>query len=160
MRKTTVNNPRYPHHIRIVRKLVSDWLDNTVPGASSDGSDTEPADETIVIYCGPGRSYTDTTTTGDAKVDTNKRKASIPVRFDKWPLLPSEPEWDPWSESSSDAPQTSNLNSQTSKLIPMSGDILYVTKANITEQWEVKDFEPDNDRSIVYGELNRNFNIE
>jgi hypothetical protein len=45
-------------------------------------------------------------------------------------------------------------------LIPMSGDILYVKKGSITEQWEVRDFEPDNDRSVIYGELNRNFNIE
>lgn len=131
MRKVTVNNPRYPHYIRIIRKVVKDWLDDEeVPsGEGSDNPDTEDTEEQVV-YTGPGRSYTDTTTTGDAKVDTNKRKASIPIRFDHW-----------------------------NTLVPMSGDILYVRKGAITEEWEVKDFEPDNDRSVVYGEMNRNFNM-
>jgi len=119
MRKVTVNNPRYPHYIRIIRKQESDWL--------SDKQD----EQDFVVYAGPGRSYTDTTTVGDGKVDTNKRKASIPVRFDCW-----------------------------NEYIPMSGDILKVVKGSITEEWEVKDFEPDNDRSVVYGEMNRNFNME
>ena len=89
----------------------------------------EPSEE--IIYKGKGRSYTDTTTTGDAKVDTNKRKASIPVRFDEW-----------------------------NDKIPMSGDILRVVKGSITEEWEVIDFEPDNNRSVIYGEHNRNLNEE
>lgn len=116
MKKVTIDNKRYPHYIRIVRKEVGDWL--------SGGEESE-----TVIYEGVGRSYTDTTTTGDAKVDTNRRKCSIPVRYDEW-----------------------------SELVPMSGDIVYVTKANISEEWEVKDFEPDNNRSVVYGEFNRNLN--
>ena len=123
MRKVVVNNPRYPHYIRIIRKVVSDWLDE------------EQSEQEFVIYEGPGRSYTDTTTTGDRKVDTNKRKCSIPMRFDAW-----------------------NGEVESQQLIPMSGDMVYVTKANISEEWEVKDFEPDNDRSIVYGTHNRNFN--
>ena len=117
MKKVTVNNPRYPHYIRIVRKEVSYWLDD------------EKGEKEFVVYAGPGRSYTDTTTTGDGKVDTNKRKASIPIRFDGW-----------------------------NEIIPMSGDILHVTKGNISEEWEVKDFEPDNDRTVVYGVHNRNLN--
>lgn len=128
MRKAIVDNPRYPHHIRIVRKVYGDWL--------SEGEEQE-----TVVYEGPGRSYTDTTTTGDARVDSNKRKASIPVRFDRWP-------------------QNTTGFSQEGKPFPMSGDILYVTKGNISEEWEVKDFEPDNDRSVVYGEMNRNYNID
>ncbi len=129
MRKVTIDNQRYPHDIRIIRKVEKDWLDDdSVVDAS--GSDDEQDDgESIVIYEGKGRSYTETTTTGDRKVDTNKRKASIPVRYDEW-----------------------------DSLVPMSGDILYVTKGSITEEWEVKDFEPDNNRSVVYGELNRNLN--
>ena len=46
------------------------------------------------------------------------------------------------------------------KKIPMSGDILIATKGDIVEEWEVKDFEPDNNRSVVYGEHNRNLNME
>ena len=82
-----------------------------------------------IVYEGIGRSYTDTTTTGDANVDSNKRKASIPVRFDEW-----------------------------NSLIPMTGDVLIAVKGNITEEWEVKDFEPDNNRSVIYGEMSRNLN--
>lgn len=122
MRKATVNNPRYPHYIRIVRKVEKDWLEESTSSSE---------EEDLIVYAGPGRSYTETTTTGDKKVDTNKRKASIPVRFDSW-----------------------------NTLYPMSGDILHVTKGSITEEWEVKDFEPDNDRSVVYGELSRNYNME
>ena len=116
MRKQKIDNPRYPHHIKIVRKSVPDRYE-------------ESELEETIIYEGVGRSYTDTTTTGDARVDSNKRKASIPRRFDKW--------------SGDDA-------------MPMSGDMLIATKNNITEEWEVRDFEPDNDRSVIYGEMNRN----
>lgn len=131
MRKEKIDNPRYPHHITIVRKVYRDWLSES--SSSSDGD--------LIVYDGVGRSYTDTTTTGNARVDSNKRKASIPMRFDKWP-------------------QNTTASSQETKLFPMSGDLLYVTKGNISEEWEVKDFEPDNDRSVVYGEMNRNLNID
>ena len=135
MRKVKIDNPRYPHYIRIIRKVEKDWLDdddNVVDVAgSTDGSDEGTETDETVVYEGVGRSYTETTTTGDKKVDTNKRKASIPVRFNEW-----------------------------STLVPMSGDIVYVTKGAVTEEWEVKDFEPDNNRSVVYGEMNRNFNME
>ncbi len=115
MRRTKVDNPRYPHTIKIVRRELPDRYSENI--------------EERTIYEGIGRSYTDTTTTGNAKVDLNKRKASIPVRFDEW-----------------------------SGDIPTSGDILIAVKGNITEEWEVKDFEPDNDRSVIYGEYNRNAN--
>lgn len=124
MRQVVVNNPRYPHYIRIVRMVVSSWMDD------------EESEQEFTIYAGPGRSFTDTTTTGDKKVDSNKRKCSIPVRFDAW-----------------------GIEADSQKLVPMSGDMVYVTKGNIHEQWEVKDFEPDNDRSVVYGEMNRNSDI-
>lgn len=140
MRKNVVDNPRYPHHIRIIRKVMKDWLDDASSSSSSSSSDEDERE--LVVYDGPGRSYTDTTTTGDAKVDSNKRKASIPVRFDKWGRR-----------------CRANQSQQPEPPVPMSGDLLYVTKAHITEEWEVKDFEPDNDRSVVYGELNRNFNV-
>lgn len=116
MKKNVIVNERYPHQIKIVRCSVPDRY------AEGEG-------EEEVIYEGIGRSYTDTTTTGNAKVDLNKRKASIPVRFDEW-----------------------------EDKIPLSGDILIAVKGNITERWEVKDFEPDNNRSVIYGEYNRNAN--
>ena len=130
MRKVPVNNPRYPHYIRIIRKMVGDWLSE------------EGGEQDFVVYAGPGRSYTDTTTVGDSKVDSNKRKASIPVRFDAWGCS-----------------RVTMSDTHDEVLVPMSGDILYVTKAGITEEWEVRDFEPDNDRSVVYGEMSRNFNM-
>lgn len=116
MRRIKVDNPRYPHSIKIIRREL--------PGRYSKGEPVE-----TIVYEGMGRSYTDTTTTGNAKVDLNKRKASIPVRFDEW-----------------------------KDLVPTSGDILIAVKGNIREEWEVKDFEPDNNRSVVYGEYNRNAN--
>ena len=116
-RRTKVDNPRYPHTIRIVRRRL--------PDRYSEGDLQEE-----IVYEGVGRSYTDTTTTGDAKVDSNKRKASIPVRFDQW-----------------------------NGLTPQSGDLLIAVKGNISEEWQVKDWEPDNNRSVIYGEHNRNNNV-
>lgn len=139
MRQETIDNPRFPHHIRIVRKIAGDWLDDT------NATDTAGADglREVVVYEGSGRSYTDTTTVGDAKVDTNKRKCSIPVRFDEWP----------WNTDG-------DASDMTDVLVPMSGDLVYAMKGNVSEEWEVRDFEPDNNRSVVYGEHNRNLNIE
>ena len=104
------NNPRYPHGVRIVRVEAS-----------------SPFDETSerVLYCGCGRAYTDTTTTGDNNVDMNRRKCSIPVRFDLW----DEPVLD--------------------------GDTITVIKGTLTEVGRVRDFEPDNDRTVIYWELVR-----
>lgn len=133
MEKEVIDNPRYPHHITIVRKLYDDWLDEP----SSDSS-TSSGENELKVYDGPGRSYTDTTTTGDARVDTNKRKCSIPMRYSDWILQ--------------------NRISDGGPMIPMSGDLCRVTKGDISEEWEVRDFEPDNDRSVIYGELNRNLN--
>jgi len=86
--------------------------------------------EEIVVYEGCGRGYTDTTTTGTVELDLNKRKASIPVRFDEWPDGEDKP-------------------------YPIDGDVMIVTKGNVTEEWRIRDFEPDNDRTVVYAELNR-----
>ena len=105
-RRTKVENPRYPHTIKIVRREL--------PGRYESGPLIEKT-----VYEGKGRSYTDTTTTGDNNVQENKRKASIPVRYDEW-----------------------------GELTPKSGDILIAKK----------DWEPDNNRTVIYGELNRNSN--
>lgn len=126
MRKRVYDNPRYPHDITIVRRQLP----------TDEFTDEELTD--IVIYDGKGRGYTDTTTNG-TDVDLNKRKASIPMRFDMW----------------GDSYHVFN-DSNLDKPYPMDGDILTVTMGNVTEEWKVRDFEPDNDRSIVYAELNRN----
>ena len=126
MRKDRIDNPRYPHHIRIVRV-------NPSSGEGADPNDpfsdpVEPGQETeVVVYDGIGRSFTDTTTTGNDDVDTNKRKASIPVRFDKWEV----------------------------GVRPLDGDTIYATVGNNTEIGQVRDFEPDNNRSLVYWDFVR-----
>lgn len=117
MLKETIDNPRWPHIIKVERKTYSD-------------DPFEDGEETEVLYEGEGRSYTDTTTTGggteEERVDVNKRKASIPVRFDKWakPIL--------------------------------AGDTITATMGDVVEQGMVRDFEPDNNRSVVYWEVVRN----
>ena len=124
MRKANIINPRYPHTIKIVRVLVGK-ADENDPFADDDakvGEDTE-----IVIYEGEGRSYTDTTTEGGKNVDENKRKASIPVRYDEW----------------------------GAGRCPLDGDTIYATIGNNTEVGIVKDCEPDNNRTVVYWEYIR-----
>lgn len=124
MRKANIINPRYPHTIKIVRVLIGK-ADENDPFADDDakvGEDTE-----IVIYEGEGRSYTDTTTEGGKNVDENKRKASIPVRYDEW-----------------DAGRC-----------PLDGDMIYATAGNNTEVGMVKDCEPDNNRTVVYWDFTR-----
>ena len=124
MRKANIRNPRYPHTIKIVRVLVGK-ADENDPFADDDakvGEDTE-----IVIYEGEGRSYTDTTTEGGKNVDENKRKASIPVRYDEW----------------------------GAGRCPLDGDMIYATVGNNTEVGMVKDSEPDNNRTVVYWDFTR-----
>lgn len=113
MLKSKVDNPRYPHHVVITRVEISD-----------DPFSEEQTER--VLYDGIGRSYTDTTTTGSVKVDYNKRKSSIPMRFDKW----EEPVLD--------------------------GDTIKTIKnGKLVEEGRVRDFEPDNDRTVIYWDLVR-----
>ena len=124
MEKENIRNPRYPHIIKIVRNVVGK-ADPDDPFADDDapvGKDKE-----IILYYGEGRSYTDTTTEGGKRVDENKRKASIPVRYDEW-----------------DADRC-----------PLDGDLIYATVGNNTEVGIVKDCEPDNNRTVVYWNLRR-----
>ena len=120
MEKSEIINKRYPHVVKITRKGVGEGIEDD-PFAE----DVEP--ETEVLYEGEGRSFTDTTTEGDKWVDENKRKASIPVRYDEW-----------------DADRC-----------PLDGDTIYSTVGNNTEVGMVKDCEPDNNRTVVYWNLTR-----
>lgn len=110
MLNITPNNPRYPHQVTITRVEAATPFDDAT---------------SRVLYQGKGRAYTDTTTTGDNNVDMNRRKCSIPMRFDKW----AEPVLD--------------------------GDTITVVKGTLTEVGRVRDFEPDNDRTVIYWELVR-----
>ena len=117
MLRETPDNPRWPHKVKVTRLTPSE--------------DPFKRDlDSEVLYEGEGRSYTDTTTTGggtdESRVDVNKRKASIPVRFDEW----AEPLLD--------------------------GDTIEVAMGNVVEKGVVKDFEPDNNRTVVYWEIVRN----
>ena len=124
MEKENIRNPRYPHHIKIVRKVVGK-SDPDDPFADDNAPVVE--DKEIILYNGEGRSYTDTTTVGDKYVDQNKRKASIPVRYDEW----------------------------GAGRCPLDGDTIYATIGNNTEVGIVKDCEPDNNRTVVYWEYIR-----
>ena len=136
MRKEVISNPRYPHTIKIARileKIVpvenASEIEDEDPFAvnSSSNPQTKTEKEKVILYEGKGRSFTDITTNGMGNVDINKRKASIPVRYDKW-------------EASRQ---------------PLDGDTIYATVGNNTEEGRVRDSEPDNDRTIVYWELVR-----
>lgn len=124
MEKENIRNPRYPHLIKIVRKVVGKSYPDD-PFADDDAPVGE--DKEIILYNGEGRSYTDTTTVGDKYVDQNKRKASIPVRYDEW----------------------------GAGRCPLDGDTIYATIGNNTEVGIVKDCEPDNNRTVVYWEYIR-----
>lgn len=124
MENENIRNPRYPHLIKIVRKIVGK-SDPDDPFADDDAPVGE--DKEIILYNGEGRSYTDTTTVGDKYVDQNKRKASIPVRYDEW----------------------------GAGRCPLDGDTIYATIGNNTEVGIVKDCEPDNNRTVVYWEYIR-----
>lgn len=115
-------NLRYPHTVRIVRVTPGSAPGNPF---AEEGAGTEEKSE--VLYEGRGRSYTDTTTEGNGVVDLNKRKASIPVRFDGW------------GEGK----------------FPLDGDTISVTVGNHRECGIVKDAEGDNDRTVVYWNLRR-----
>lgn len=150
MRKVVVDNPRYPHTIKIVRvtpNVKGVDADDDDPLAESASVGTYIADASgnmaadaegnllvvmpdsceETLYEGKGRSFTDTTTNGNVEVDLNKRKASIPVRYDEWGAGKK----------------------------PLDGDTIYATVGNNTEIGRVRDCEPDNNRSLVYWDFVR-----
>lgn len=123
VKKVKICNPRYPHTIKIVRVIKGSG------GANNPFADKDALVEDVeqVIYEGKGRSFTDTTTEGNSTVDQNKRKSSIPVRYDGW----------------------------AKGGVPLDGDIVYSTIGNNTEVGMVKDCEPDNNRTLVYWDYTR-----
>lgn len=127
MLEEEIINPRYPHVIKILR------INTTRGGADVDYEDplAEPVAEGMeaeeTLYDGIGRSFTDTTTNGTVDVDTNKRKASIPVRYDEWGAGKR----------------------------PLDGDTICATVGNNTEIGRVRDCEPDNNRTLVFWDFVR-----
>lgn len=127
MLEEEINNPRYPHTIKIVRVTTN------IKSVDADDDDplAEEATEEVraeeALYDGVGRTYTDTTTNGNVEVDTNKRKASIPVRYDEWGAGKK----------------------------PLDGDAIYATMGENTEIGRVRDCEPDNNRTVVYWDFVR-----
>ncbi len=115
-------NYRYPHTVCITR-MIPGKGDEDNPFSDSENVE----DETIVLYEGEGRSFTDTTTEGNSEVDENKRKASIPVRFDKW--------------------------DEGKK--PTDGDIIHVEIGSNAEEGIIYDCESDNNRTLIYWNLRR-----
>ena len=79
-----------------------------------------------IIYSGEGRCYSNGSVEG-RQVDITHRYISIPVNVNGW-----------------------------SGLHPLSGDTVTVTMGKITETMEVKDFDPDNNRTLLYCERNGN----
>lgn len=125
MREEEINNPRYPHTIRIVRVNLS-----SAANADPDDPSVAPSEDVeaeTVLYEGAGRAFTDTTTTGSAEVDRNKRKASIPVRFSEW----------------------------ETGLMPLDGDTVYATIGRNTEVGTVRDSEAGNNNTLVYWDFVR-----
>ena len=120
MEKAEIINERYPHVVRILRKGVGEGIEDD-PFAE----DVQLEDE--ILYEGKGRGFTDTTTEGNNNVDENKRKVSIPVRYDEW-----------------------GAGKQ-----PLDGDTVEIFIGNNKEVGMVKDSEPDNDRTIVYWNFRR-----
>lgn len=79
-----------------------------------------------VLYEGKGRCYTNGSVEGQS-VDISHRTISIPVRFDEW-----------------------------NGTIPTDGDSVEVTIGQVSETMTLKDFEPDNNRTVLYCERNGN----
>lgn len=118
-----IENLRYPHYVKIVR-ITPGRVDDNNPFADDDAP-LENIEE--VLYEGEGRSFTDTTTEGGKNVNENKRKSSIPIRFNEW-----------------------DEDKQ-----PQDGDVIKTVVGNNSTIGIVNDCEPDNNRSIIYWTLRR-----
>lgn len=119
MKKVCIDNPRYPHHVKIIRKH-SISIDEEDPLSESTADDE-------ILYEGEARSYTDTTTNGNNDVDINRRKSSVPVRFDEW----------------------------SKDKLPLNGDTIISTVGENTETGMIRDCEGDNNRSVIYWDFVR-----
>lgn len=121
--KMSIENERYPHDVKVYRVIPGKGVaDNPYVD-----EDAPVADAVEVLYDGIGRAYTDTTTTGDNNVDENRRKASIPVRYDEWGAHEK----------------------------PLDGDKIVVRIGESEEAGAIDDCESDNNRTVIYWRLRR-----
>lgn len=125
MEAMEIDNPRYPHRIKIVRRSAATAVSVEDDDPLAENTSTPVPDK--ILYDGMGRAYTDTTTYGSASVDRNKRKASIPVRFNEW----------------------------EEGAFPLDGDRIETTKGSVVEHGVVRDCEPDNNRTVIYWDFVR-----
>ena len=82
-----------------------------------------------VLYSGEGMCSTNGGVEGK-QVDITHRYISIPVRFDQWRSVKPSP-----------------------------GDTVEETLGTVTETMTVKDFEPDNNRTLLYCKRNGNYDL-
>ena len=90
-----MNNPRFPHWCRILRKNTEDPMEDEqdfspldeyiVPSDSSDSSDD--GDSAVIIYEGECRSYKINTTSDKGDVITSQRGLALPLNQDGWDAL-------------------------------------------------------------------------
>lgn len=135
MKNNKYNNKRYPHNIIITRceQTISSNGDSYITDdplayqydRGNNDNGNIRIDTERVLYKGCGRSFTDTTTEGLGKTATNMRKLSIPIRFDCW------------------------------KEAVLKGDKIDVFIGVLHEVGFVRDFEPDNDRTLIYWDYKR-----
>ena len=86
--RAPVNNPRFPHTCRILRKVSESPLDDEENFTPMD----EKADAGTVIYEGPCRSYEKHTTSDRGEVITSYRGLALPLTQDDWTRLGIVPE--------------------------------------------------------------------
>lgn len=99
---TRVNNPRFPHFCRIIRKkTVSPLIDEDVfsplddeinPEDNEDNDNSEDGKTVQVIYEGKCRSYEKHTTSDRGEVITSYRGLALPLTQDDWNQLGIVPE--------------------------------------------------------------------
>jgi len=130
-----VNNPRFPHTCRILRRPESDPMSDQ-PGTVTDDPMTdnpmadeeeqeveqqnqeqqEPSSEVVVLYEGVCRGYNRDTTSDNGDVNASYRNLALPLKQDEW----------------------------TEQNIPREGDKIELHKFGYTEYGQIIDIRPSN----------------
>lgn len=130
-----VNNPRFPHTCRILRRPESEPMTDQ-PGTVTDDPMTddpmadeeeqeveqqnqeqqEPSSEVVVLYEGVCRGYNRDTTSDNGDVNASYRNLALPLKQDEW----------------------------TEQNIPREGDKIELHKFGYTEYGQIIDIRPSN----------------